>query len=53
MDEKNKKRVQDKADYNSQADIWKKDNQKYDEFEAKKTQQKQTIMKQYFNQIQE
>jgi hypothetical protein len=52
MEERQERRQKDRANYNEQADIWRTDNQKFEEFERRKTQQKKELMKDYFNSLQ-
>lgn len=52
MDERNVRKVNQKKEYDEQADIWKKDKEKFEEFENNKMYQKKAVMNIYFNNIQ-
>ncbi len=47
MDEKNYRRIEDKRDYNEQAQIWAKDNEKYSEYEKRMQAKKKEITDKY------
>ncbi len=47
MDERLKRRQQEKKFYNEQAEIWAKDNQEYNKFEQTRNNQKREVMQQY------
>ncbi len=47
MEEKNYRKAEDKRDYNEQATIWAKDNEKYSEYEKRMMAKKREITDKY------